>query len=55
MVDEAHSLGVLGRGGRGTCEEMGVLDKVDLVMGTFSNPLPAWVGLLPAKKRWSRS
>lgn len=36
MVDDAHSLGVLGRGGRGTSDYFGVTDKVDLIMGTFS-------------------
>jgi 8-amino-7-oxononanoate synthase len=36
MVDEAHSVGVLGKTGVGASELMGVLDQVDLVGGTFS-------------------
>jgi len=36
MVDDAHSIGVLGENGRGTCEHYGVVDEVDLIMGTFS-------------------
>jgi 8-amino-7-oxononanoate synthase len=36
MVDDAHSVGVLGEHGRGTAEYWGVEDEVDLIMGTFS-------------------
>ncbi|MGE0811311.1 MAG: aminotransferase class I/II-fold pyridoxal phosphate-dependent enzyme [Immundisolibacter sp.] len=39
MVDEAHSLGVLGEHGRGLCESAGVMDGVDFVVGTFSKSL----------------
>ncbi|MFP5463520.1 MAG: serine palmitoyltransferase [Gammaproteobacteria bacterium] len=39
MVDEAHSLGVLGANGRGMCEAAGVMDGVDFVVGTFSKSL----------------
>ena len=39
MVDEAHSLGVLGARGRGLCEAAGVMDGVDFVVGTFSKSL----------------
>jgi 8-amino-7-oxononanoate synthase len=39
MVDEAHSLGVLGGRGRGLVEEHGVLGDVDFIVGTFSKSL----------------
>jgi 7-keto-8-aminopelargonate synthetase and related enzymes len=41
LVDEAHSLGVLGRHGRGAAEEAGVEGDVDFVVGTFSKSLGA--------------
>ena len=36
LVDEAHSVGVLGESGIGASEELGVLDEVDILIGTFS-------------------
>jgi len=39
LVDEAHSLGVLGKQGRGLAEEAGVEDDVDFIVGTFSKSL----------------
>jgi len=41
MVDEAHSLGVLGQKGRGLVEEVDCLDDVDFIVGTFSKSLGA--------------
>src|ERR1700761_2243307 len=44
MVDEAHALGVLGARGAGACELLGVEDRVDLRMGTFSKSLASCGG-----------
>jgi 8-amino-7-oxononanoate synthase len=41
LVDEAHSLGVLGENGRGLAEEAGMEGGVDFVVGTFSKSLGA--------------
>ena len=41
VVDEAHSLGVLGKTGRGLAEEANVEDSVDFIIGTFSKSLGA--------------
>ena len=50
MVDEAHGLGVFGREGRGTCDHFGCLDKVELVMGTFSKSLASVGGFIASDK-----
>jgi 8-amino-7-oxononanoate synthase len=46
MVDEAHAAGVLGARGAGTCEMLGVEDRVDLRMGTFSKSLASCGGFI---------
>ncbi|HEY0346014.1 MAG TPA: aminotransferase class I/II-fold pyridoxal phosphate-dependent enzyme [Solirubrobacteraceae bacterium] len=46
MVDEAHAAGVLGARGAGTAELLGVEDRVDLRMGTFSKSLASCGGFI---------
>jgi 8-amino-7-oxononanoate synthase len=49
-VDEAHGIGVLGATGAGAAEHLGVLDEVDIVMGTFSKSLAAVGGFIAADR-----
>ena len=46
MVDDAHSLGVLGARGGGTAQHFGLESKVDLIMGTFSKSLASIGGVI---------
>ncbi len=48
MMDDAHSIGVLGKHGRGTGEHFGLEDKVDIVMGTFSKSFASIGGFIVA-------
>ena len=50
MVDEAHSIGVFGEGGRGTVNHFGCTDDVDLVMGTFSKSFASLGGFIATDK-----
>ena len=49
-VDEAHSLGVFGKGGTGICNHFGITEDVDLIMGTFSKSLAAIGGFIATDK-----
>ena len=46
MVDDAHALGVIGEGGRGTASHFGLEDEVDIYMGTFSKSFAALGGFI---------
>ena len=50
MVDEAHSIGVFGQGGRGTVNHFGLTDDVDLIMGTFSKSFASLGGFIATDK-----
>ncbi len=51
MVDDAHSLGVIGKGGRGTASHFNLDDEVDLIMGTFSKTLASLGGFVVGEER----
>ncbi len=51
MVDDAHGLGVIGEGGRGTASYFGLEDEVDIYMGTFSKSLASLGGYMAASER----
>lgn len=46
MVDDAHSVGVLGENGAGTASHFGLTDEVHLIMGTFSKSLASLGGFI---------
>jgi 8-amino-7-oxononanoate synthase len=51
LVDDAHALGVIGPGGRGTAHSFGVSDQVDLIGGTFSKSLASIGGWLVGDRK----
>lgn len=51
LVDDAHGLGVMGEGGRGTCHHFGLTDDVELIMGTFSKSLASIGGFIASDAR----
>ncbi len=50
MVDDAHSLGVIGDGGRGASSHFGLTDQTELIMGTFSKSLASIGGFIAANQ-----
>ena len=50
MIDEAHSIGVLGRSGRGIEEHFGIEGAIDIKMGTLSKTIPSIGGYVAGRK-----
>jgi 8-amino-7-oxononanoate synthase len=46
LIDDAHSVGVIGKGGRGTASEFGLTDQIDMTMGTFSKTFASLGGFV---------
>lgn len=51
MIDDAHSVGVIGVGGRGTGSHFGLMDKIDMTMGTFSKTFASLGGFVAGAER----
>ncbi|GMV14364.1 MAG: aminotransferase class I/II-fold pyridoxal phosphate-dependent enzyme [Polyangiaceae bacterium] len=51
FVDDAHALGVIGPGGRGTAHHFGLENQVDLMGGTFSKSLASIGGWLVGERK----
>ncbi len=51
LVDDAHAVGVIGPGGRGTAHSFGLSDQVDLIGGTFSKSLASIGGFLVGDRK----
>ncbi|WP_326983974.1 aminotransferase class I/II-fold pyridoxal phosphate-dependent enzyme [Chryseobacterium sp. MYb264] len=51
MVDDVHGVGILGKTGRGTLEDTDLLDKVDIITGTFSKTFGSLGGYVIADKK----
>lgn len=49
-LDDAHAIGVIGEGGRGSASSFGLLDEVDLVSGTFSKSFASLGGFIVGDK-----
>lgn len=51
MVDDAHAVGVIGKGGRGTASEFDLEKEIDLTMGTFSKTFASLGGFVAGSER----
>ncbi len=51
LIDDAHSVGVIGKGGRGTASEFNLEKEVDLTMGTFSKTFASLGGFVAGADR----
>lgn len=51
MIDDAHAVGVIGKGGRGTASEFNLESEIDLTMGTFSKTFASLGGFVAGPER----
>ncbi|MCS6966295.1 MAG: pyridoxal phosphate-dependent aminotransferase family protein [Candidatus Kapabacteria bacterium] len=51
LVDDAHAIGVIGVGGRGTASMFGLIQETDLTMGTFSKTFASLGGFVAGPER----
>jgi len=51
LIDDAHAVGVIGKGGKGTASEFNLEKDVDLTMGTFSKTFASLGGFVAGKER----
>jgi len=51
LIDDAHAVGVIGKGGRGTASEFNLENKIDMTMGTFSKTFASLGGFVAGEER----
>lgn len=51
LIDDAHSVGVIGKGGRGTASEFNLENEIDMTMGTFSKTFASLGGFVAGAER----
>jgi 8-amino-7-oxononanoate synthase len=51
LIDDAHSVGVIGKGGRGTASEFNLEKDIDMTMGTFSKTFASLGGFVAGEER----
>lgn len=51
MLDESHAIGVIGPNGRGVAEHYGLMDEVDIIMGTFSKSFASIGGFIAGDRK----
>jgi 8-amino-7-oxononanoate synthase len=51
LIDDAHSVGVIGKGGRGTASEFGLENEIDMTMGTFSKTFASLGGFVAGEAK----
>lgn len=51
LIDDAHSVGVIGKGGRGTASEFNLENEIDMTMGTFSKTFASLGGFVAGESK----